>query len=89
MQFQETQTIFAQVLVEEGAEVEAGAPLLVMEAMKMEHTVKAPCCGVVGSMSVAVGDQVTDGRVLAVIKPQAATSPVADERVSVQPVLQV
>ncbi|NLD68673.1 MAG: acetyl/propionyl/methylcrotonyl-CoA carboxylase subunit alpha [Limnobacter sp.] len=44
-----------------GATVEKGAPLLVLEAMKMEHTISAPCKGVVKRFHFAPGDQVTDG----------------------------
>jgi len=44
-----------------GAAVEKGAPLLVLEAMKMEHTVVAPRAGVVKAFRVAAGDQVADG----------------------------
>jgi 3-methylcrotonyl-CoA carboxylase alpha subunit len=44
-----------------GAEVQKGAPLLVMEAMKMEHTVTAPSKGLVKSFRCAPGDQVSDG----------------------------
>jgi 3-methylcrotonyl-CoA carboxylase alpha subunit len=49
------------VLVEVGAVVEKGAPLLVMEAMKMEHTIVAPGGGTVGEILFSVGDQVSDG----------------------------
>ncbi|WP_186047190.1 acetyl/propionyl/methylcrotonyl-CoA carboxylase subunit alpha [Burkholderia gladioli] len=49
------------VLVEAGQKVEAGAPLIVMEAMKMEHTIGAPSAGVVAEVLYAVGDQVADG----------------------------
>ena len=49
------------LLVEPGTEVEQGAPLLILEAMKMEHTVKAPSAGRVNSFKYAVGDQVGDG----------------------------
>ena len=49
------------LLVEPGAEVEKGAPLLVMEAMKMEHTLCAPANGVVQAFLAAVGEQVKDG----------------------------
>ncbi|WP_186012647.1 acetyl/propionyl/methylcrotonyl-CoA carboxylase subunit alpha [Burkholderia gladioli] len=49
------------VLVEAGQKVEAGAPLIVMEAMKMEHTIGAPSAGVVTEVLYAVGDQVADG----------------------------
>ena len=44
-----------------GDKVEAGAPLLIMEAMKMEHTVKAPFDGVVKAYRFKPGDQVSDG----------------------------
>jgi len=49
------------VLVEEGARVAVGAALIVMEAMKMEHTVTAPSAGVVAAIHCAVGDQVREG----------------------------
>ena len=51
----------------EGAQVSAGTPIIVLEAMKMEHTVRAPAEGVVASISVATGDQVDSGQVLAVV----------------------
>ena len=44
-----------------GSVVDKGAPLLVMEAMKMEHTLHAPGRGSVSAFHCAVGDQVTDG----------------------------
>ncbi len=47
-----------------GDAVEAGAPLLVMEAMKMEHAIKAPYDGVVKAYRFAPGDQVKDGDLL-------------------------
>ncbi len=50
-----------QVLVEPGAEVARGAPLLVLEAMKMEHTIAAPAAGVVEKVNYAVGEQVAEG----------------------------
>jgi len=49
------------VLVQPGATVEKGTPLLVMEAMKMEHTISAPRKGVVKEFRCAPGDQVSDG----------------------------
>jgi propionyl-CoA carboxylase alpha chain len=39
----------------------------VLEAMKMEHTVRAAAAGIVRALHVAVGDQVDGGHVLAVI----------------------
>jgi len=50
-----------QVLVDAGDTVEAGQPLVVLEAMKMEHTVKAPRAGTVAAVLYAAGDQVEDG----------------------------
>ena len=47
-----------------GEAVKQGAALLVLEAMKMEHTVAAPNAGTVKSFLVAVGDQVADGAAL-------------------------
>jgi len=54
------------VPVEDGAEVTAGQPVLVLEAMKMQHTINAPTGGVVTDL-VAVGQQVAAGDVLAVV----------------------
>ena len=61
-----------RVLAEAGAEVTAGQPLVVLEAMKMEHTVAAPVDGVVSEIHVAQGDQVDTGQVLAVVEEVAA-----------------
>jgi 3-methylcrotonyl-CoA carboxylase alpha subunit len=44
-----------------GIPVEKGAPLLVLEAMKMEHTITAPRKGIVIGFHVGTGDQVSDG----------------------------
>ncbi len=49
------------VLVAAGDTVTAGAPLVIMEAMKMEHTIAAPRDGVIDALLYAVGDQVADG----------------------------
>ncbi|MFP6561518.1 acetyl-CoA carboxylase biotin carboxylase subunit [Paraburkholderia sp. B3] len=56
------------VLVEPGAVVEKGAPLIVMEAMKMEHTIGAPSAGKVTEVLYGVGDQVADGAQLLVLE---------------------
>jgi len=50
-----------QVLVEAGTEVARGAPLLILEAMKMEHTIAAPADGVVEKVNYGVGEQVAEG----------------------------
>lgn len=52
------------LLVPAGAAVERGQPLLVLEAMKMEHTIKAPRAGIVAALRYGVGDQVEDGALL-------------------------
>ncbi|MDR6397846.1 acetyl/propionyl/methylcrotonyl-CoA carboxylase subunit alpha [Herbaspirillum seropedicae] len=49
------------LLVQKGASVAQGTPLLIMEAMKMEHTIAAPADGVVEDLLYAVGDQVAEG----------------------------
>lgn len=56
-----------RVEVAEGQQVTAGATVLVLEAMKMEHTVRAPADGIVASIQVAAGEQVDSGQVLAVV----------------------
>ncbi|MCU0952824.1 MAG: ATP-grasp domain-containing protein, partial [Burkholderiaceae bacterium] len=52
------------VNVARGAQVRKGAALLVMEAMKMEHTIVAPADGVVEEILFGVGDQVAEGAAL-------------------------
>jgi 3-methylcrotonyl-CoA carboxylase alpha subunit len=52
------------VNVARGARVAKGAALLVMEAMKMEHTIVAPANGVVEDILYGVGDQVAEGAAL-------------------------
>jgi len=49
------------LLVKPGAAVAKGDPLLVLEAMKMEHTIHAPAGGVVKAIHFAAGDQVPEG----------------------------
>jgi acetyl-CoA carboxylase biotin carboxylase subunit len=54
----------AAVLVEVGQAVEAGAPLLRLEAMKMEHTIRAAVAGTVSAIYCAAGDTVQADAVL-------------------------
>ncbi|MEV6641469.1 biotin carboxylase N-terminal domain-containing protein [Amycolatopsis sp. NPDC051371] len=56
-----------RVLVDAGDSVVAGQALVVLEAMKMEHTVLAPIDGSVAELRVREGDQVDAGHVLAVV----------------------
>jgi 3-methylcrotonyl-CoA carboxylase alpha subunit len=51
-----------------GEAVTKGQPLLILEAMKMEHTIAAPADGVVEDVLYGVGDQVTDGAPLLTFK---------------------
>ena len=57
------------VLVEPGMRVKAGTALLVMEAMKMEHTVTAPADGTIAAIHHVAGDQVREGDELLTITP--------------------
>jgi acetyl-CoA/propionyl-CoA carboxylase, biotin carboxylase, biotin carboxyl carrier protein len=54
-----------------GDEVEAGTPLLVVEAMKMEHVLTAPVAGTVAELGVTAGQQVRLDERLAVVTPSA------------------
>ncbi len=62
-----------QVLVAEGDKVTKGQALVVLEAMKMEHTITAPVAGTIATLHYAPGDQVTDGAELLVLDPEEAT----------------
>ncbi|HEX6919293.1 MAG TPA: biotin carboxylase N-terminal domain-containing protein [Actinomycetes bacterium] len=58
-----------RVAARQGDRVTAGQPLVVLEAMKMEHVVTAPADGTVTDLSVETGQQVETGQSLAVITP--------------------
>jgi 3-methylcrotonyl-CoA carboxylase alpha subunit len=53
-----------------GDEVDAGAELIVVEAMKMEHAIKAPAAAVVRAVLCAAGDQVARGQTLVDLDPR-------------------
>ena len=55
-----------------GDNVEKGQPMLVLEAMKMEHTLGAPRDGVLKEVNIAQGDQVEDGAILIVLEEEEA-----------------
>ena len=55
---------------EVGQEVEVGQTIVVLEAMKMEHSVKAPESGVVRQLLVSEGEQVEADAVLAVVSSE-------------------
>ena len=60
------------VMVKPGDSVEKGAPLVVLEAMKMEHTIAAPAAGVVVAVNYGVGDRVAEGADLVDVEDPAA-----------------
>lgn len=53
-----------QVMVADGQKVQKGQPLMVLEAMKMEHTIQAPRNGLVEKVHFAPGEQVPEGATL-------------------------
>lgn len=57
------------VLAEKGATLEKGAPILTLEVMKMEQTLRAPFAGVLKAIKCKVGDIVQEGVELAVVEP--------------------
>ncbi len=57
----------SRILVAEGGPVKEGDVLLVMEAMKMEHTIVAQTSGTLQSLNCRVNDVVQDGAVLAIV----------------------
>jgi len=63
-----------------GASVAAGTPLVALEAMKMEHTLRAPHTGTISEVWVAVGDQVDTGAVLVVVREDTPDEDRAEER---------
>jgi 3-methylcrotonyl-CoA carboxylase alpha subunit len=60
-----------QLFVEPGSAVRRGEPLIVIEAMKMEHTILATADGVVAAVRYAVGDQVEEGAELIALAESA------------------
>lgn len=60
------------VMVEAGATIRKGDSLIVMEAMKMEHTLTAPADGVIQEVLYAIGDQVQEGSQLVLLAQEGA-----------------
>nr|XP_010326394.1 biotin carboxyl carrier protein of acetyl-CoA carboxylase isoform X1 [Solanum lycopersicum] len=60
--------LVVKVLVKDGEKVQEGQPVLVLEAMKMEHVVKAPANGYVSGLEIKVGQSVQDGVKLFALK---------------------
>jgi 3-methylcrotonyl-CoA carboxylase alpha subunit len=63
------------LLVQPGDRVAQGSPLVVVEAMKMEHVIRAPHAGLVAKINVAAGDVVAEGFELVVLESGEAASP--------------
>lgn len=59
-----------KLLVEEGADVELGDPVAILEAMKMENELKAPCGGTITAISVTTGTNVEKNQLLIEIEPR-------------------
>ena len=64
-----------RVAVVAGDKVEAGAPVVILEAMKMEHVVTAPAAGVVAEVAVQAGQAVDAGAELARVDPVESVDP--------------
>ncbi|MFB6903471.1 biotin carboxylase N-terminal domain-containing protein [Streptomyces bacillaris] len=62
-----------------GAVVEAGQPLIWLEAMKMEHRILAPASGTLTALHAAPGHQVEVGALLAVVQERADGAPAPEE----------
>ncbi|PZG18743.1 acetyl/propionyl/methylcrotonyl-CoA carboxylase subunit alpha [Nonomuraea aridisoli] len=62
------------VKTQPGERVSEGQPLVIVEAMKMEHTVTAPCDGVIADLPAQAGRPVDMDAVLAVVTPEGAAA---------------
>jgi glutaconyl-CoA/methylmalonyl-CoA decarboxylase subunit gamma len=63
-----------KILISEGDAVEHGAPVIIVEAMKMENELQAPTSGVVRRVAVVEGEAVEAGQILCEIEAPAADS---------------
>jgi pyruvate carboxylase subunit B len=59
-----------ELLASEGDKVELGDPVAILEAMKMENELKAPCAGTIQSISVTTGASVEKNQILLEIEPR-------------------
>jgi biotin carboxyl carrier protein len=57
-----------QIVAGPGARVVAGDPIVVLESMKMEIPVEAPCAGIVRELRVAEGQTVQEGEIVATLE---------------------
>lgn len=70
--------IVAAVAVDEGAEVHAGMDLAVIEAMKMEHALRAETGGIVRAVLRSAGAQVAKGETILLVEPQDSSAAAGD-----------
>jgi biotin carboxyl carrier protein len=61
--------LVVRIQTEPGQHVQAGTPLIVLEAMKMENELKAAAAGVVKLVRVAAGEAVEKGQILVELEP--------------------
>lgn len=66
--------LVVRIAVEEGSQVEAGSPLVVLEAMKMENELRATGPGVVKGVKVKAGQAVEKGQVLVEFEVSSGTA---------------
>jgi urea carboxylase len=57
-----------KIAAEPGSKVEAGAPLVIVESMKMEVTVEAPCAGTVAEVLCREGKPVSAGQAVVILR---------------------
>ena len=60
--------LVAAIEAAEGAAIDAGATLIIVESMKMEIPVEAEAAGIVRKLLVAVGEQIAEGQAVAEIE---------------------
>jgi acetyl-CoA carboxylase biotin carboxyl carrier protein len=56
-----------KIEVQPGAKVEEGQVLVILESMKMEMPIEAPCAGTVAEIKIKEGEAVDEGRVVVVL----------------------
>jgi biotin carboxyl carrier protein len=71
--------LVANILAEEGAQVQRGQTIVVLEAMKMENDLTAARGGVVKSVRVSKGQTVNQGDILAVVGDPVGTPPTDED----------
>lgn len=74
------QAQIVQWLVAPGAHVAAGDVLVILEAMKMEHEIRATQAGFVGDLYFQAGESVANGDVLGVLMPSVKDNPRPKDR---------